>query len=130
MKPTILLIASLIIVSSCHKDKTESSLTIEGRWQWVETYGGKGGITYTPESTGEERLLVITASTIETFVDGVKTNEDSYYIENGDCMPGDNCRLIVYGNRSIDQEIQLNGSRLVLIDQAYDGFVKEYHRQK
>jgi len=54
MKPYLFALAVLILfgVSSCKKEQQQPFGSVVGKWRWVKSVGGIGGLTLTPQSTG------------------------------------------------------------------------------
>jgi hypothetical protein len=54
MKTRILSIAAFTLfgLGACTKDRQPPSQSIMGKWRWVKSVGGIGGVTLTPQSTG------------------------------------------------------------------------------
>lgn len=130
MRTIFFLIISFAFLTRCTKGANESfENEIIGTWEWVQSSGGIGGSVYTPEDVGETRSLIIFNTKIESYINGEKAFEELYSTLITKCMSGDSCNMIIYDENSmIEQEYQVDGDRLVLIDQLYDGFVNEYKR--
>jgi len=54
MRVFVFTLLALIIFGaiSCKKSTQQPSVSITGKWRWVESVGGIGGFTLTPKSTG------------------------------------------------------------------------------
>ena len=66
----LILIAILGINCSRDNDEEEINSAIIGEWNWIKSTGGFAGGTYTPESTGENRMLIISSDSIKYFTNG------------------------------------------------------------
>ena len=73
---TILLFLSLM---ACSDSDTDDNENIVSTWNWYETSGGIGGITETPQTTGETRKVVFQNNGDVTFyIDDEVTLSSTY----------------------------------------------------
>jgi len=101
-----------------------------GEWQWIESSGGIAGVTHTPESTGEEHVLIFRSNTVKKYINNTLVSETNYSIEQVDSSSGERVDLFVYDDGGIDRRIQLDGNYLILYDyNVSDGFQYEYQRK-
>lgn len=60
MKKLSLILLAAIFISGCELYSGEpNNIVLVGKWEWLQSTGGFGGITYTPETTGYTRILII-----------------------------------------------------------------------
>ncbi|MDC9721667.1 MAG: hypothetical protein PSN34_02685 [Urechidicola sp.] len=128
-KHFLLLLAITLLVGCTNDDDSNINSKLIGEWNWIETSGGIGGWYYTPESTGEERSIIITNNIIKKYVDGELVAELNYTIDQVNSPYGGYDDLIIYENEIFDQRIVLDGNDLILYDyNVSDGFQSEYQR--
>ena len=97
----LILIAILGINCSRDNDEEEINSAIIGEWNWIKSTGGFAGGTYTPESTGENRMLIISSDSIKYFTNGDLLSKIKYTID-------DQKKAIDYYNENRDKQIQNN----------------------
>ena len=126
MKKILFLTLIVVLTINCsNDDEKEIRTTISGQWDWVKSTGGLAGSTYTPESTGENRKLIISSDSIKYFTNGDLLSKVKYTIELRD-INGESRELIVPDPLGITQFFELNQNKLTLIDYCNDCFVNEY----
>lgn len=126
MKKILFLTLIVLLTINCSNDDSrEVRTTIIGQWNWVKSTGGLAGSTYTPESTGENRKLIISSDSIKYFTNGDLLSKVKYTIELRD-INGESRELIVPDPLGITQFFELNQNKLTLIDYCNDCFVNEY----
>lgn len=60
MKKLSLILLAVIFISGCELYSGEpNNIVLVGKWEWLQSTGGIGGITYTPATTGYTRTLII-----------------------------------------------------------------------
>jgi len=129
MKKTLFLTLIVLLNINCSRDDNrEVSSPITGQWNWVKSTGGIAGSTYTPESTGENRMLIISSDSIKYFTNGDLLSKLKYTIELRDVY-GESRELIVPEFLGITQFFELNENKLTLIDYCDDCFVNEYMKE-
>lgn len=125
----ILLVAMSI---GCDKEThcPESNNGLKGEWTWVESMGGIGGWTLTPESQNVTIKLVIDEETFSEFVNDSIIFKSTYTlgISEGELIGTTEKTYIQYEPRN-QQAILINGSELELIDQCYDCYSHRYMRK-
>tara|TARA_R110000868_G_scaffold105474_2_gene289807 strand:- start:72 stop:467 length:396 start_codon:yes stop_codon:yes gene_type:complete len=124
----LILIAILGINCSRDNDEEEINSAIIGEWNWIKSTGGFAGGTYTPESTGENRMLIISSDSIKYFTNGDLLSKIKYTIELRDIY-GESHEMIVPEFLGITQFFELNENKLTLIDYCNDCFVNEYMKE-
>jgi len=89
----IVLLGVLFLVS-CEKKAVDTcqglNCAIVGEWEWVSTYGSIAGTTWTPESTGEERKLIVDDKNLSFYTDGQLTEMVAYEVFETDTLLGGN----------------------------------------
>ena len=55
---SIIFLLIICFTSSCQKDESFETESILGKWEWIYTYGGFGGVTYPQE--GQSVILEFT----------------------------------------------------------------------
>ena len=92
MKKFLMLIL-LIPFLSCENESEENcglvSCDYIGEWSWTSTYGSIAGSTWTPESTGEERTLIIDETEMSFFTNDSLVLKTNYEVFESDTILGD-----------------------------------------
>lgn len=130
MKKILFLIIIAILGLNCSRDNDDGKINsaIIGQWNWVKSTGGFAGGTYTPESTAENRMLIISSDSIKYFTNGDLLSKIKYTIELRD-VNGESHEMIVPEFLGITQFFELNENKLTLIDYCNDCFVNEYMKE-
>ena len=124
-KILFLTLIGLLTMNCSNDDDGEIRTNIIGQWNWIKSTGGIAGSTYTPESTGENKRLIITSDSIKYFTNDNLVSKVKYTIELRDIY-GEIRELIVPDPLGITQFFELNENKLTLIDYCNDCFVNEY----
>jgi len=130
LKIIITLFVIVLFITACQKESNENyEPSLNGKWQWTKTYGGFAGQTYTPQSTGETRVLEFKNDSIcREYINGVIIFETTYTLKN---IEGYHENFIFYKTGMIASIIiKLDRTNLVLSDYADDGFENTYIRKK
>jgi len=116
----LLILYLLVLLGSCNKNNLTEAELIVGEWTWVETIGGFGGWTHTPESLGIEKFLVIDKEFLKEYENDSLVREVGYstYIEES-TMGSDTTTFINY-ERGNDQRITVIDTVLWLHDLCFD----------
>ncbi|MFT5890840.1 MAG: hypothetical protein ACI9Y7_000938 [Dokdonia sp.] len=125
----ILLIGIIICSCSSDDDTSNTSSNIVGTWNWARTFGGFGGVTTTPASSGNVIRLEITNTTIKRYMNDDLISESDYTIEMSQTTSGESLEIIISngGNRTM---IDLEGAILSLTGEADDSSTSEYLRDE
>jgi hypothetical protein len=131
--PLPLLVSATILAgcSACEDDNDATPATkLQHRWTWQSSSGGIMGKTETPASTGQQRAVEFGSDgTVRWYTNGQLTSTNTYTLTTGTSIyssqPTD---LIEYSGSGMRQNFEVNGKKLVLRDEVYDGYVSEYHR--
>lgn len=129
----LLLIATIVLgAASCTKPTSEfPEAGVAGVWQWVRSDGGIGNnIHYTPATTGKDVTLKLTEDRQFFFYShGQLTSQGTYTLENRTCIHDQKQKTTLNFSGCPDQMIHiLDGNKLVLSDEAYDGIISQYER--
>ena len=129
-----------LIISSCTKDKTVDTKSyvdvptnLIGTWNWQHSSGGYAGVTITPETTGEVRIIKFdTDNNFKYYVNGVLKTESKFHIEKSVSIYGNEIALILITNTLPSrQSLQFSASdTLTLSEEVFDGFGHQYIRLK
>lgn len=123
-KITIFILIGFTILGCTKEDNIGSELI--GSWKWIGTSGGVGGINETPESTGDEKILIISSDSIKAYTNEQLNFETSYSIEisESDIFQGER-KMIIYNNGA-RKVFTLTNNKLILIDDCKDCYINEY----
>ena len=132
MKKLVLFFFGLVLFVSCSDHVLETN-EIMGTWNWVSSSGGIAGVTYTPESTGDNIVLEFTPDSIYR-----EYLNDSLIVETGfsivvakSIYEHDSTKMISFNQGMISRSIVFDSPNdLVLRDEVYDGFSSHYRRIK
>lgn len=107
--------------------------SIVGNWIWYETSGGIGGITETPESTGETRRVVFQDNgNVTFFTNDVATLASTYSLASEDTIISDD-PLPVVKIEDIDSFFYIysfpDENELELQENVNDGFIHNYRKE-
>jgi len=123
----------LVTVSiGCNKetDCPESNNDLKGEWIWVESVGGIGGWTLTPESQNVTKKLVIDDATFSEFVNDSLIFKSTYTLGISEkVLIGTTEKTYIRYESGNQQAILINGADLELIDQCYDCYFHRYRRK-
>ncbi len=87
MKNIILIFIFISAFSSCSKDgESQIPENIIGRWIWVESSGGIGGITETPTTTENEVIIEFSDNKCTKYLNGNVDFVLNYTIEKGNSI--------------------------------------------
>ena len=124
----ILILATLTINCSIDDENTIKEKII-GKWLWIESSGGIQGETINPQTTGENRHIVITSDKITYYTNGTLTSEFGYYLQKGASIwTIEEADLMIYENDRT-QSIVLNENKLILYDECNDCYQNEYIKE-
>lgn len=125
MKKFVLFVALLVCVVSCSStsDSVMTRQSIVGKWQLVEMSGGITGKTVVPKLTNE---IAISKTEIKIYEDGTLIATEKYTIETKKSIFGGEKQMLVYTSGSPSQGYVLEGDKLLLNDECYDCYQKEY----
>lgn len=130
MKRISVLILIGLAVLGCSKDDGEIVESIVGEWNWVKSTGGIADITYTPQTTGENRELVISSDSLKHYTNGELVSKIKYKIEMVHIDDEVLKMIVPEPEEVIRQFFVLEQNRLFLIDDCADCFISEYKRMK
>jgi hypothetical protein len=129
-----------LILTSCAKDKTVDTKSyvdvptnLIGSWNWQYSSGGYAGVTITPETTGEVRIIKFdTDNNFRYYVNGVLKSESKFHIEKSVSIYGNKIALILMTDTwPSRQSLQFRASdTLTLSEESFDGFGHHYLRIK
>lgn len=105
-------------------------MSLYGEWTWVESQGGIGGWTLTPESENLTRKLVIDDFYYEKYVNDslvLKTEYDLTISE--DVLLGTEEKTVIRFPSGEEQAIIISKTELQLIEQCFDCFHHRYKRK-
>lgn len=129
IKHVILYSALAFVFSGCEKD-LECQIGINGEWVWVESVGGFGGWTLTPESENETKKLIIDDFFYKEYVNDSLVLETQYDLGvSEETLIGTEERTFIELATGRKQAIIIGGAQLELIDQCIDCFNHRYERR-
>jgi hypothetical protein len=128
MKKFVLFAALLVCIVSC-SSTSESSMNgkaIVGKWQLVKMSGGITGKTVVPKLINE---IAISKTEIKIYEDGTLLATEKYTIETKKSIFGGEKQMLVYSSGNPSQGYVLEGDKLLLNDECYDCYQKEYTKK-
>lgn len=128
MKKIVLFAALLVCVVSCSStsDSVTNGKSIVGKWKLVKMSGGITGQTVVPKLTSE---IAISKTEIKIYEGGTLIATEKYTIETKKSIFGGENHMLVYTSRSPSQGYVLEGDKLLLNDECYDCYQKEYTKK-
>ncbi len=131
MRRLFLVFAFIGILSSCSKDEaTPIKTEIIGKWNWVQSSGGIGGDTSTPETTGNQITIEFTESVYKKYINGNLDTEMPYKVETGNSIWKEEKTDIIIYEDDWKQSIELKNNKLILSDECFDCYQNEYIRKE
>jgi hypothetical protein len=129
MKTYILLILVGFSIWSCSVNDEKTTAEIVGTWNWIGSSGGIAGTTETPESTGDERKLVISKDSIKSYSNGALNSKTTYTVETRESLLFNEPRKMIISENGFKQIIDFDGDDLVLIGDCNDCFTIGYKKE-
>ncbi|MBE0390390.1 hypothetical protein [Flavobacterium sp. PL002] len=128
MKKLVLFAALLFGFLSCSSttEAVTNTQSIEGTWKLVAMSGGITGRTTTPTTNKE---IQISKSEVKIYENGTLIVTENYTIETKKSILGGDKQMLVYTSGSPSQSYVLEGNKLLLNDECYDCYQKEYVRK-
>lgn len=128
MKKFVLFAALLVCIVSCSStsDSVMNGESILGKWQLVEISGGITGKTVVPKLINE---IAISKTEIKIYEDGTLIATEKYTIETKKSIFGGEKQMLVYSSGNPSQGYVLEGDKLLLNDECYDCYQKEYRKK-
>jgi hypothetical protein len=134
------IIIVFLILGSCTKDiikdnpKTiEIPTSLIAKWNWISSCGGIAGITYTPQSTGEVRIIEFDVNNnYKYYVNDILKSESKFDIKKFISITNhDSTLMVLIDQRPIRQSIWFHSSdTLILFEECFDCFEHYYTRIK
>ncbi len=120
----------ILVLFGCKKEDDDTKTgTINGEWTWVESTGGFGGWTLTPESENMTKKLVIDNFFFKEFVNDTLVLETQYELGISDePLLGTEEKTFIAYDSGGEQAIIIGETELILFDQCYDCFEHRYRR--
>lgn len=118
------------VLAGCKKeDDCYKAIGINGEWIWVESVGGFGGWTLTPESEKMTKKLVIDDFFYKEFVNDSLVLETKYELGISDePLLGTEEKTFIKFDSGGEQAIIIGDTELEFIDQCFDCFSHRYKR--
>lgn len=119
-----------LILFGCKKDDERFKANgINGEWIWVESTGGIGGWTLTPESENITKKLIIDDFIYKEFVNDSLVLETEYELGiSEEKLIGTKEKTFIKFASGGEQAIIMADSELQFIDQCFDCFNHRYKR--
>jgi hypothetical protein len=122
---TILLVIS---TTACSKeDDCFKAIGVNGEWIWVQSIGGFGGWTLTPESENKTQKLVIDDFTFQLYINDSLAFEKGYTLGKYDEPVWGTKTFIKYDSGG-EQAVVIGDKELHLIDLCADCYFHKYRR--
>lgn len=127
MKKLVLTLVLAILTINCSNDDENTiKEQLIGKWKWVESSGGIQGETINPQTTGENRHIVITSDKIKYYTNGTLSSEFDYYLQKRVSIWTNEMRDFLIYKYDRTQSIVLNDNKLFLYDECNDCYQHEY----
>jgi len=130
---TTLIFSALLslVFFGCQKEhECMEAMGIFGEWTWVESKGGFGGWTLTPESEHLTRKLVIDDFFYKEYVNDSLVLDTEYDLGiSDDVLLGTEEKTYISFKSGGEQAIIISKSELHLIDQCFDCYHHRYKRK-
>jgi len=127
MKAKIYMFLPVIILWSCSSDDTKGTTNnLIGEWTWVQSTGGLVGDLQTPESIGATRSIAFTATTLQSFEDGVLVYKSDYTLEILESLLFNEPREMLVSDLNFRSIVELDGQQLILIGDCNDCVTSTY----
>ena len=128
MKNIILLIIIGMTILSCSKSEDTSYVNLIGNWNWEKSSGGISGTTETPQTTGQNRKLIISTDSIKSYLNGILNFKTKYTIETRESLIFNEPMEMIIQENGFKQIFTLSGNKLILIGDCNDCFIDQYIR--
>ncbi len=133
-KILFILLILAIIATNCRKEIIVPDPELEnlfGNWEWIQTSGGIGGITFTPATEGYTIELEFNKNGIyKSFKDGKKTEKRKFYLTEGQSILSSETAYIIEYDKTglfncnthiVNQSVEFAGQdTLYLHDECWD----------
>lgn len=125
-----LLVLLLALACSCKKEKDTANYGLYGKWQWDSSAGGLAYTVYTPQSTGKVIVIqFLTDKSYKWYVNDTFSYQARFQLHREySFLSGQTEDMVVYDDNPLRHTYYLNDTRLLLREEAYDGFNHYYHR--
>lgn len=128
-KILVALIIGSTLFSCSNDDDSQHNSALIGTWVWTSSSGGIAGIEETPQSTGDTRIIEISANSIKRYRNGTLESQINYLINTSiSIIYNDSYEMIIQENE-FKFIFEITGSNLVLIEDCIDCFTHEYVKQ-
>ena len=129
MKKILTLCMLFVLTNACQKeDACKKNEGINGKWIWVESVGGIGGWTLTPESEKHTKHLEIDDFTFKAYQNDSLVFESAYDLEIRPDTFFETDRYIKF-ELGGERAIKITSSELELYELCADCFFYKYKRE-
>lgn len=125
----IFTLAAALLLNCSNTDDDNTFTSIQGQWQWEHSSGGFTGENLTPENTGEQRRLIITADSIKTYVNQTLSYKSAYSIAKKTSVLYNDTRTMIIDDNGSKSIITLEANNLKLTHDCFDCFTDVYVRE-
>ena len=129
----IIYFAIVAILYGCEKQNDSFSSSLIGEWTWLKSFGGIGGVTYTPESTKTNIELVFEIDSVyNKYENDILKNSSSFHTYKIVTKNGlDTVDILEFDETSIQKSFFITHDSLILNDIFMaDGYISYYKRRK
>ncbi len=124
-----LMLLSILPFGCSNDDDSIKPIDIKGEWTWIESVGGFGGWTLTPESEDITKRLIIDDFVYQEFWNDSLVLDTGYEIKlSEETLVGTEDNTIIEFDSGDRQAIVIVDSNLELIDQCIDCYSHRYRR--
>jgi len=123
MKTLSILILFFAFAACKNQESVPSKTTLSGKWEWVESQGGKTGMTVKASAVNNRQLIFTHNGDFEMIENGESKIKTSYVIREGSSITSaEKVPLIYYRSDYWQQSYHIKGDSLFLVDEVYDGY--------
>lgn len=121
-----------LILTSCQKAEIEDARDeLKGSWDWVQSSGGIGGWTLTPNSEGYSQRLEFTNKKVTKYrADTVQFDQSYSLSKDMSNITGEEELMINPGPGNIGSTLLLDGDTAYFLEECFDCFSHKYVRTK
>lgn len=115
---------------SCKKDVKKSiDISVTGKWQWVQSSGGIGGVQQFPEPQNNYILQINTDHSFRYTANGIVLRAGNYSVDfRVSLITAQTEHIIDFDDKSFGCIVQEEEGKLLLIDDVFDSFTAEYKK--
>jgi hypothetical protein len=123
MKTLSAIILFFTILACKKQDTAPQESALAGKWEWLESQGGKTGMTVKASQVNNRQLVFTHNGDFEMIENGESKIKTNYVIREGSSITSaEKVPLIYYRSNYWQQSYQVRRDSLFLTDEVYDGY--------